>query len=102
MIQKGPLLAASTSGGDPAAAESRGAPAAAAAATAVGDSEMTVMFLSMMVAGNCGLAGKGQVSRLKVICTAMNKDRHTAGLTNGSEVVYGNHFHTAHTKVLCV
>jgi hypothetical protein len=36
---------------------------------------MMVMFLSMMVAGNCGLAGKGQVSRLKVICTAQYEEQ---------------------------
>lgn len=28
------------------------------------------MFLAMMVAGNCGLAGKGHVSKLNVICSS--------------------------------
>jgi hypothetical protein len=51
----------------------RGSPAAAARAAVAGEREVMVTFLSMTVAGNSGLEGNGQVSKVRVTCRHNSK-----------------------------
>lgn len=59
---------------------------------------MIVMFLSIIVAGNWGLAGKGQVSWLKVICREQKTGTSIAGKHKGDENIHTQQqvLHTVH------